>query len=78
MIALRDKETGAEIGRITDEQLKILIDRLEEESEDDADYYINRDTLMTFAEEGVDGQLLQLLDKALGDRDEMEIRWERR
>ena len=45
MIRLRDKETGAELGSITEEDLQFLIDNLEEEWEEDQDYYLNRQTL---------------------------------
>ena len=45
MILVRDKSTGAEIGTISDEQLQELVDHLEEESSDDADYYITRETV---------------------------------
>jgi hypothetical protein len=72
---LRDKETGATLGNISDQQLQFLIDRLEEESPDDTDYYIDKDSLEMFAEQGADPELLGLLQRALGDREEMEIEW---
>ncbi len=77
MIEIRDKETGAMLGKISEEQLQFLMDQLEEESSEDTDYYINRDTLNVFQEEGIDPSLLELLDRALGTRDEMEIQWKR-
>jgi len=77
MIQLQDAESGAPIGPITDAQLQFLIDRLEEESPDDRDYYINRETVDGFEEEGADPVLVALLRKALGEREEMEIRWTR-
>jgi processive 1,2-diacylglycerol beta-glucosyltransferase len=72
---LRDKETGATLGRITDAQLKFLTDQLEEESETDTDYYLNKDTLELLVEEGIDPKLLELLRQALGNREDMEIEW---
>ncbi len=45
MIRLRIKETGTELGSITEEDLQFLIDNLEEEWEEDQDYYLNRQTL---------------------------------
>jgi hypothetical protein len=77
MIELRDKETGRMIGTITDEDLEFLLAQLEEESEEDADYYINKDTLAMFAERGINPRLLELLTIAMGDRAEMEIQWAR-
>lgn len=77
MIQLKDKDTGRLIGSITEVQLQFLMDQLEEEAEEDTDYYINHDTLDVFEEKGIDPQLLTLLRKALGDREEMEIEWVR-
>jgi len=77
MIQLYDKETGASLGTITEEQLQFLADQLEEESPEDRDYYINEPTLDAFEEAGAAPALLALLRKALGEREEMEIRWAR-
>ena len=75
MNVLRDKETGTTLGNISEQQLPFLIDQLEEESADDPDYYINKASLEMFAEQGADPQLLELLQRALGDREAMEIEW---
>ncbi len=76
-IQLFDKETGASAGEITREQLQYLIDQLEEESADDQDYFINRPTLELLAEHRPpEDNLVEVLREALGERDEMEIRWE--
>ena len=77
MIVLRDKQTGALLGNITEAQLQFLIDQLEEESAGDTDYYINRETLDMFAAQDIDPELLTLLQRALGEREEMEIEWSR-
>jgi hypothetical protein len=75
MVRLQDKETGADLGTIDDEQFRFMMDQLVEESDDDQDYYINQATLELFEEEGADPELLAVLTRALGARDEMEIRW---
>lgn len=75
MVRLQDKETGAELGKITDEQFRFMMDQLVEETEEDNDYYINQATLELFEDEGADPELLALLTRALGGREEMEIRW---
>ena len=75
MIQLRDKESGADLGAITEDDLQFLIDNLEEESDDDTDYFINRSTLEIFKEKGTNMTLIELLENALGDRDDMEIEW---
>lgn len=77
MIQLHDKETGALIGTITEENLQFLIDQLEEESGDDQDYYINETTIDMFEGGGADKGLLSLLRGALNGRTEMEVRWSR-
>ena len=77
MIQLHDTDTGASIGAITDDNLRFLIDQLEEESGADQDYYINETTLDIFEKGGADTALLSLLRSALNGRTEMEIRWSR-
>ena len=77
MIQLNDKETGAFIGTITEDNLQFLNDQLEEESEEDQDYYINEATLDIFEENQADKALVALLRGALKGRTDMEIRWSR-
>ena len=77
MVRLYDKATDAEIGTITDDQLQFLADKLEEESAGDDDYYINRTTVHILEQEGGDAELISVLRSALGEREEMDIRWER-
>jgi hypothetical protein len=77
MIRLYDTETGDKIGQISDDQLQFLIDNLEEESLEDQDYYLQRATLEMLENQGADPRLLEVLRKALGDRDGVEIRWSR-
>ena len=77
MIKLHDKESGLEIGILTEDNLQFLIDQLEEESGEDQDYYINETTIDIFEEDGADKDLVALLRGALNGRTEMEIRWSR-
>ena len=77
MAQIFDKETGAELGTLTDDQLQFLLDHLEEESEEDDDYYLNRTTVDILEEEGADPELVGLLRRALGEREDMDIRWAR-
>jgi processive 1,2-diacylglycerol beta-glucosyltransferase len=77
MVELHDRDTGTTIGAITEDQLQFLVDSLEEESQEDTDYYVNRETLDMLAERGADTALLAILRQALGTRDEMEIQWTR-
>ncbi len=69
-------DTGDDIGTISDVQLKFLVEQLEEEHEEDQDYFIDRDTLELMADNGGDPELLAMLEKAIGDDDSMNIAWE--
>jgi hypothetical protein len=77
MIKLHDCESGALLGTITEEQLKVLVEQLEEESPEDRDYYIDADTIEMFEEAGVDAGLVDVLKKALNGRPDMDVRWSR-
>jgi hypothetical protein len=76
MTRIFDAQTGQPLGDITAADLAFLRLQLEEESEDDRDYYLNATTLELFQEAGADPILLDLLRRAMGDRGELEIRWE--
>ena len=77
MIKLYDKATGVELGAITEAQFQALANQLEEESLEDTDYYINQPTLDMFVQRRVDPGLVTLLRNALGEREDMDIRWVR-
>jgi processive 1,2-diacylglycerol beta-glucosyltransferase len=78
MIDLYIDETNQLIGSITESDLKVLTDALEEESIDDQDYYIDRATLDVIGDGRATDHLLNLLRSALGSSDGVDIRWERR
>ncbi len=75
MINLRDKDTGAYIGVISPEQRQFMIDQLVEESDEDQNYWLNRDTIDMFVANGADPALVELLQTAMGERTEMEVEW---
>lgn len=76
MIKVYDTSNDAFLGEISEAHLQFMMDQLEEESARDRDYYINRPTLELFAQRGADTELLTFLRNALGEREEMEIRWQ--
>jgi hypothetical protein len=78
MIDLYNDETNQLIGSITESDLKVLTDALEEESSEDQDYYIDRATLDVIGDGRATEHLLNLLRNALGSSDGVDIRWERR
>ena len=65
MIQLREKGTSTVIGTITEEQLQALTSEMEEESATDRDYYLSRETLEMFEEDGVDPTLVEMLRRAM-------------
>jgi hypothetical protein len=78
MIQLHDKDSGAPIGTITEDNLRFLIDQLEEESGADQDYYFTEATIGLLEKSGAaDTALVSLLRRAFNGRAEMEVRWSR-
>ena len=77
MVQIFDNQSGAPLGTLTDEQFEFMASRLEEESDEDNDYYLNRTTVDSFEAEGAAPELIAILRRALGNGDEAEIRWSR-
>lgn len=77
MVTIKDKQTGQFIGSISEQQLQFLVDELEEEHRDDQDYYFHRSQIEIFKEMGADESLVELLERAMGELDELEIVWSR-
>ncbi|MCE9623928.1 MAG: galactosyldiacylglycerol synthase [Deltaproteobacteria bacterium] len=75
MVKLFEKERDRLVAEITEDQFRFLADHLEEESENDQDYYLNMDTLDFLEEEGADAELMGALRGAMAGREEIELRW---
>jgi hypothetical protein len=78
MIDPYDAQTNQRIGSITDADLQVLVDGLEEESAHDQDYYIDAATISRLGDGRATEHLLRLLRAALGSSEGVEIRWQRR
>jgi hypothetical protein len=65
------------LGSISDEDLQFLIDNLEEEWEEDTDYYLSRATVDMLKSRGASEPLVSLLEAAMGDSDAVEVEWSR-
>ena len=78
MIDLYNASTNKVLGSITEADLKVLIDALEEESAEDQDYYIDAATIDLIADGSASDHLIGLLRGALGSADGVDIRWSRR
>jgi hypothetical protein len=75
VIILKDKATDVSLGTISEEQLEFLRAELVEESEEDQDYWINRDTLDLFRQHGGDPALIAMIELGMAGRDDIEIAW---
>ena len=78
MIDLYNATTNQLLGSITEADLQVLIDGLEEESSDDQDYFIDRETIDVLGDGRATEHLLNLLRTAVGSSDGVDIRWKRR
>ena len=78
MIDLYNATTNRLLGSITENDLKVLIDSLEEEGLYDQDYYIDRATIDVIADGRATEHLVGLLRAALASGDGVDIRWQRR
>ncbi len=76
MIQLKNKKSGKILGTISEEDFRFLQDHLVEESEEDTDYYLNRDELTVLKSKNASDKLTAILEIGFGDRDELEIVWE--
>ena len=72
---LTEVDSGTVVGDLTQGQLAVLLDQLEEESSTDRDYYIDAATIDMIASAGADADLLAMLKRALGSREGVEIAW---
>ena len=78
MIDVYNKATNELLGSITDADLQVLVDALEEESSEDQDYYIDAATIDVIGDGRATDHLLQVLRTALGQAEGVDIRWARR
>ncbi len=78
MIDVYNTATSELLGSITEADLKVLVDALEEESSDDRDYYIDAATIDVIGDGRATDYLLNLLRTALGTSQGIDIRWTRR
>jgi hypothetical protein len=75
MITLLEKGTTRALGTLSEDELRQLIDALEEENSLDRDYYIDRQTLDYLRDRKVTMNLLLLLERGLGQRSGFDVEW---
>ena len=78
MIDLYNATANQLLGSITEADLQVLVDKLEEESSEDRDYYIDTATIDYLADGRATDHLVHLLRTAVGSGKGVEIRWQRR
>jgi hypothetical protein len=78
MIDLYNAATNQLLGSITEADLKVLVDVLEEEGINDQDYYIDTATIDVIADGKATEHLVGLLRAAVGSSNGVDIRWQRR
>jgi hypothetical protein len=71
------KDSNRFLGVISDADVKVLIDQLEEEDMADDDYFIDGATVSILESAGASSTLVELLLGAIGDSDGVEVRWEK-
>jgi processive 1,2-diacylglycerol beta-glucosyltransferase len=72
-----NKETGTLLGTVDANDVQCLIDVLEEEDTKDVDYYIDPATVDILEDNGASASLVEMLRKAIGAREGIDIRWEK-
>ena len=77
-IDLYNAATNTLIGTITEADLQVLVDHLEEESTEDRDYYIDQATIDFIADGSATEHLVGLLRAALGSSEGVDIKWKKR
>ena len=78
MIDVYNAATNQFLGSITEPDLQVLVNVLEEESTQDRDYYIDTATIDLIADGNATDHLVHLLRNALGEAEGVDIRWNRR
>ena len=78
VIDVYNSATDELLGSITEAELQVLVDALEEESSDDQDYYIDAATIDVIGDGRATEHLLNILRKGLGNAEGVDIRWTRR
>jgi hypothetical protein len=77
MIQIRNKESNQLLGTISEQELQVLLDHLEEEDSHDQDYWVNAETIELLEAEGAPANLLDTLRDGMGSREGFELVWDR-
>lgn len=76
MPTLYDVSNDRLLGHISQADLDLLIEQMEEESSKDRDYFVDNDTFLRLTDAGASATLLDAIKMALDLRGECDVRWE--
>jgi inactivated superfamily I helicase len=76
-VQLHDVDSKALLTTLTEEELATLVDLLEEEDEEDHNYFINTEVLDFLEGEGADAALVAKLRELVGSGEGIEVEWRR-
>jgi hypothetical protein len=71
------KDSNRFLGVISDADVKVLVDQLEEEDMADDDYFIDGATVSILESAGASSTLVEMLLAAIGDSEGIDVRWEK-
>jgi hypothetical protein len=71
------KDSNRFLGVISDADVKVLVDELEEEDMADDDYFIDGATVSILESAGASSTLVEMLLAAIGDSEGIDVRWEK-
>ncbi len=77
MPTLHDKQTGQFLGTVSDADIEVLVDQLEEEYQTDEDYFVDSATIDLLEEAGASDDLVSLLRAAVGASEGIEVRYKK-
>jgi inactivated superfamily I helicase len=72
-----NKQTGARLATVDANDVQCLVDVLEEEDSKDVDYFIDLLTVDILEDNGASAALTEMLRKAIGATEGIDIRWEK-
>ena len=77
MVTLSRADTGMVVGTVSEADFQMLVDQLEEESEEDTDYYVTAETIALLEERGASETLVAVLKRAVSGAEGVDVSWER-
>jgi len=74
-IRLSEKDSGRTLGSISEADLQMLVDYMEEESSKDQDYYVEHTAIDALESLGASADFVALLRGAVGESEGVDVVW---